>query len=293
MFPVFPQIHALILSSGAPEPAVATKKTKVAPATEDEPKLKSALKRTASRTIVKDAPEPAAEKPARKLRKRAEDLIEPEQPQAEPVIEKAPAKAKKTKTTTTAKPVKAAAVEVDEAEKKKDNEEKETEKKDTKKSKAGKSSKAAKETAIDKVLLEASDNEDEDEPTIDDQTAALLAGFDSSEDENDPQDDGIALDKLPALPDNAQLQKQIKEAHKDDESTPGVLYVGYVIVKPKLLKSSKLTALQSHPSRFLRTPDEGILFTIRRNHTPSSIPKQAHRPLKALRLYRIRFRRRR
>ena len=209
--------HTLILFLGAPEPAVATKKTKVAP-TEEAPKLKSALRRTASRTIVKDAPESVAEKPARKTRKRAEDLIEPEQPQTETVVEKAPGKAKKTKTTTTVTPTETGAVEVKKTVT--------TEKKE--KSKALKPSKAVQ--APEPVENDASASDDEEEePTVDDQTAALLAGFESSEDENDPQDEGIALDKVPAIPDNAQLQKQIKEAQQDSDSTPGVLYVGYVV----------------------------------------------------------------
>lgn len=98
----------------------------------------------------------------------------------------------------------------------------------------GKSARAARpvrpakqEEKIIKALAEAEVNDEEaEEDVIDDQTAALLAGFESSEDENDPEDNGIPLEKIPDIPDNPEMKKAIKAAETDEEHTPGVLYIG-------------------------------------------------------------------
>lgn len=81
----------------------------------------------------------------------------------------------------------------------------------------------------------ANETDSEAEAEEDDQTAALLAGFESSEDENDPQDDGIALDKIPAVPNMKEVRKQLKDAQQDEENTPSVIYIGYVIIAPNPL----------------------------------------------------------
>ncbi|TKA24761.1 hypothetical protein B0A50_05749 [Salinomyces thailandicus] len=61
-----------------------------------------------------------------------------------------------------------------------------------------------------------------------DQTAALLAGFSSSEDEADDADEvGVAVEKLPQAPRMKNIQRKIKQATFDDpERTPGVIYIG-------------------------------------------------------------------
>lgn len=90
----------------------------------------------------------------------------------------------------------------------------------------------AKAKAAPKAVVEeeeialANESDSEAEAEEDDQTAALLAGFESSDDENDPQDDGIALEKLPAVPNMKEVRKQLKDAQQDDENTPGVVYIG-------------------------------------------------------------------
>ncbi|KAF2166893.1 hypothetical protein M409DRAFT_22945 [Zasmidium cellare ATCC 36951] len=66
-----------------------------------------------------------------------------------------------------------------------------------------------------------------------DQTAALLAGFSSSEDEaSDAEDDndGVEVSKLPSAPTSKEVKKQLAQAKKneDPESTPGVIYVGRI-----------------------------------------------------------------
>lgn len=62
----------------------------------------------------------------------------------------------------------------------------------------------------------------------DDHTAALLAGFESSEDENEPADEGVALSKVPDVPTSPAVQNQLKAADEDNEKTPGVIYIGRI-----------------------------------------------------------------
>ncbi|KAK3673823.1 nucleolar protein [Recurvomyces mirabilis] len=63
-----------------------------------------------------------------------------------------------------------------------------------------------------------------------DQTAALIAGFSSSEDEaSEDEEAGIAISKLPKAPRIGDIQKTIKDAaSKDPEQTPGVVYIGRI-----------------------------------------------------------------
>ncbi|KAK1813016.1 nucleolar protein [Friedmanniomyces endolithicus] len=62
------------------------------------------------------------------------------------------------------------------------------------------------------------------------QTAALIAGFSSSEDEDDADaEDGVAISKLPQVPSLGDVQQRIKAATTaDPERTPGVVYVGRI-----------------------------------------------------------------
>ncbi|KAK4969241.1 nucleolar protein [Elasticomyces elasticus] len=73
-----------------------------------------------------------------------------------------------------------------------------------------------------------SDNDGEEDVAVDDQTAALLAGFESSDDEKEHADEGAALDKIPDLPDHKNLLNELKEAGKSDANTPGVIFVGRI-----------------------------------------------------------------
>lgn len=67
---------------------------------------------------------------------------------------------------------------------------------------------------------------------VDDQTAALLAGFGSDDDSDDPSEDldfdeDIAVPKL-----NAKQRKAVAKAEQAAKSNePGVIYVGYVYVR--------------------------------------------------------------
>ncbi len=70
---------------------------------------------------------------------------------------------------------------------------------------------------------------DENEGDGDDQTAALLKGLESSEEEDVSGDEGFEQGQdVPALPD-AKLNKKLKVVgRKGEGSEPGVVYVGYV-----------------------------------------------------------------
>jgi nucleolar protein 15 len=96
----------------------------------------------------------------------------------------------------------------------------------TKKKKAKKAEKPKKEEPV--VEDEEDDNDIGQELTAD-QTADLLAGFSSSEDEAE-EEDGVAIEKLPQAPRTKEVQKRIEDATKneDPESTPGVIYVGRI-----------------------------------------------------------------
>lgn len=185
-----------------------TKKVKTTPEKSEKSKtLRSADKKAPVEAPVA-APAPAAKKSAAKpARKRAEDFL---------VEEKKPEKT--TKTTKTKKVVETAPEPVA-----------------VKESASAKVSKSKGKKTVQKVVekevpVEAAE-EDDDDDEEDDQTAALLAGFDSSEDENEPEEDneneeGLSLDKLPAIPDEKNTRKQLKNAEKAEENKPGVLFVG-------------------------------------------------------------------
>lgn len=193
-----------------------TKKVKTT--TIEKPAPKSALKKTETTTTTatkakKEVKEDAPVKTTRSTRKRAEDFLEPEEKPAKKTttVKTAPGKVEKVTVTETAKPQSASSK--------------------VSKAKAKASPKAAVE---EEEIALANETDSEAEAEEDDQTAALLAGFESSEDENDPQDDGIALDKIPAVPNMKEVRKQLKDAQQDEENTPGVIYIGYAIVLPIL-----------------------------------------------------------
>ncbi|KAI5248666.1 RNA-binding domain-containing protein [Aureobasidium subglaciale] len=195
---------------GASEPSVTTKKVKTTVV--EKPAPKSALKKTettvtttkAKKEIKEDAPVAATARTTRSTRKRAEDFLEPEEKIVKKTtVKTAPGKVEKTTVVEAAKP-ESASSKVSKA-----------------KAKAG-----PKPVVEEEEIALANESDSEAEAEEDDQTAALLAGFESSDDENDPQDDGIALEKLPAVPNMKEVRKQLKEAQQDDENTPGVIYIG-------------------------------------------------------------------
>ncbi|KAL9097178.1 MAG: hypothetical protein Q9165_000605 [Trypethelium subeluteriae] len=69
-----------------------------------------------------------------------------------------------------------------------------------------------------------------------DQTAALLAGFESSDEENDnethgvdgPEPEGLSIEDIPKIPDNGKAQKQEKDAPGTTKDGAGVIYIGRI-----------------------------------------------------------------
>jgi hypothetical protein len=125
-----------------------------------------------------------------------------------------------------------------------------------------------------KVVIKAPepDNFSSDgEDNIADQTAALLAGFDSSSDED--EEDAVPLDQVPQANISKKARKALEAAKND---TPGTIYVGYALfstLKFKLYPDLRLiTLLQSRSSWLLRAPDARLLLPIRHCPSPSSGP---------------------
>ncbi|EOD51648.1 putative ribosomal biogenesis protein gar2 protein [Neofusicoccum parvum UCRNP2] len=92
-----------------------------------------------------------------------------------------------------------------------------------KKRKAVEESVPAEESADEEVS--AADGAENESDAEDDQTAALLKGFESDEDEEDGEDEGD-ISKLPDMPQSKKLQKKLSKA-KDDQG-PGVIYIGRI-----------------------------------------------------------------
>jgi nucleolar protein 15 len=78
----------------------------------------------------------------------------------------------------------------------------------------------------------AEDRKGSSKSTDKDEIAALIAGFDSSDEESDDEngevneDDGLALDKVPDIPDDGRPQKKNRLAGTEDG--PGVIYIGRI-----------------------------------------------------------------
>lgn len=78
--------------------------------------------------------------------------------------------------------------------------------------------------------MDIKDAADESDSEEDDQTAALIKGFESSEDEKDPSDDeGYEPgQEVPKIPDSKQVKRRIKNTQKkqSEPEAPGVVYLG-------------------------------------------------------------------
>lgn len=71
-----------------------------------------------------------------------------------------------------------------------------------------------------------------EEDNIADQTAALLAGFDSTDESEAGDDEGIPLDMIPKVKLDKTAKKALAAAKKDADDVPGTIYVGYVLPSP-------------------------------------------------------------
>ena len=75
------------------------------------------------------------------------------------------------------------------------------------------------------ALVEENESSDEQ----DDQTMALLKGFESGSEEDASGDEGFKEGQpVPKLPQGKQLSKQLKKIKATEDDEPGVIYVGYV-----------------------------------------------------------------
>ena len=71
-----------------------------------------------------------------------------------------------------------------------------------------------------------------------DHTVALLTGFESSGDERDGDDEGYTagqtVPKIPEKPKGKSKGKAVNKSSEDKSQGPGVVYVGYVILRDYL-----------------------------------------------------------
>ncbi|KAI9708081.1 MAG: hypothetical protein M1820_004285 [Bogoriella megaspora] len=93
---------------------------------------------------------------------------------------------------------------------------------------------STKTKVISEEVEQAGSGEDDESEGVDaDRTAALLAGFESSDDETDqegnaaPEAEGLSLDQIPAIPDAGKAQKQ-KKGEESEKEGPGVIYIGRI-----------------------------------------------------------------
>lgn len=141
---------------------------------------------------------------------------------------------------------------------------------------------------VDAIVTENGDVEDAADD--DDQTAALLAGFssDDSDSENDidfPEEEG-------AVPKLTKSQKKAIAKAKDTPkaSEPGVIYIGYAAM-PVYSKLLFANCSQPRPTRFLRTPNEEVLFTVWPRPQSAPLAQQENWSLQALCFRRVCIRR--
>jgi nucleolar protein 15 len=172
---------------------------------------------------VEESKEEAQTKPKRQNKKDKVAVAE-EAPTAEEQKPEAPAeKPKKAKKGKKADSAPSAPVEEDvEA-----GAQEEAPSKNSKKTKGSKKQEDPAEEVTDVALAEVNDDGDVEE---DDQTAALLAGFESDdEDEKDPEHDVDFEDDVTVPNISKKARKELENAAKGSNANqPGVIYVGYV-----------------------------------------------------------------
>jgi nucleolar protein 15 len=191
--------------AAADVPAKKTKKADAKPApTKDAAAPKPVLKRKENGTAPKtDGSVKANGASARdiKPRKRAADFLSDEEDDepAAPAPEKQAAKKKSKKEDTTKRAKKAEKV-VEESEE-------------------------SDEEAVEDIISEPESGEDE----LDDQTAELIKGFESSGDEDASDDEGFNPDQpVPRIPDSKKAKRKILKKQKKGEAPeePGTVYIG-------------------------------------------------------------------
>lgn len=112
---------------------------------------------------------------------------------------------------------------------KKDGESKPAGKKGVLKAKKVEVSSESEEDAEDILSMQPESEEEIEDELEDDQTAALIKGFESSGDEDDSGDEGYTPDKpIPKIPDSKKAQKKIMKKQKEGDVSqePGTVYIG-------------------------------------------------------------------
>ncbi|KUL84467.1 hypothetical protein ZTR_06144 [Talaromyces verruculosus] len=193
-------------------PDLPNKKSKKTAVAESSPAStpKSILKKKNAEEKTDGTAKPAvpetADAPARKIkpRKRASDFLSDDEDDKE---NKEETKSKKQKETA-----------------------KKVEKKETKKAAPAKTKKV-EVVEQDESEDKGSEEEESENDEIDDQTAELIKGFESSGDEDASEDEGFEAGKaVPRIPDSKKakrkIQKKLKENDQPDE--PGTVYVGRI-----------------------------------------------------------------
>lgn len=102
------------------------------------------------------------------------------------------------------------------------------------KSEKNKTKKQKTEDHAEKADESRSEGDSSEDDNVDDQTVALIKGFESSGDEDASDDEGFSPDQpVPRVPDSKKAKRKILKRQKknaDVEDSPGVVYVGYVLV---------------------------------------------------------------
>lgn len=112
---------------------------------------------------------------------------------------------------------------------KKDGESKSAEKKGASKAKKVEVPSESEEDAVDILSMQSESEEEIEDEGEDDQTAALIKGFESSGDEDDSGDEGYTPDKpIPKIPESKKAQKKIMKKQKEGDVSdePGTVYIG-------------------------------------------------------------------
>ena len=193
-----------VIFPGAAESAKPTKKIKKSSIPAES--SNDSTKPTTSKNITRKKTSTNADTPARPSRKRAADFLNTTE-ETETVS---------VKPTSLSKPQKRA-------------------KKDSDVSKASKSTGASPNKSGENFISAAGSQDGQHgEGNSEDLTTALLAGFESSDEEanddeeavNASESEGLSLEQLPEIPIDAKAQKNGKTQPGKDENGPGVIYVG-------------------------------------------------------------------
>ena len=122
----------------------------------------------------------------------------------------------------------------------------------SKKRKAETTDSTSKKRKVEGYHEDDDENEDEGdaEDAVDDQTAALLQGFESSEDELPGGETFAEGQAIPEIPKSKTMRKKLKGIMSKAETKPGVVYVGWVLTWLLMRQRLELTITRRIPHGF-------------------------------------------